>query len=131
VTVGPGQVVNSIDINVPAPASSSQPNAELLGVTEIGAGGPAFNSGSAINRGSSKKIIIFGRGMSGSLQVSISGPQDITISNVRSISAEDDSPGVAFDVNVSGSAALGARTVILRSANNDITTFTGGLEVVP
>ncbi|MBV9609786.1 MAG: hypothetical protein JO187_09530 [Acidobacteria bacterium] len=40
-------------------------------------------------------------------------------------------PGVQFNITVSSSAALGNRTVFLQKSNNDITTFTGGLEVVP
>jgi hypothetical protein len=32
---------------------------------------------------------------------------------------------------IGGSSALGARSVYLKAANNDITAFTGGLEVLP
>jgi hypothetical protein len=63
------------------------------------------------------------------LQISISGPGDIAIANEHSITATDGTPGVAFEITVPSNAALGARTVILQSPNNDITTFTGGLEV--
>lgn len=65
------------------------------------------------------------------MQVSISGPADIVISNIRTIRSTTDTPGVAFTAAVSPDAAVGARTVILRATNDDITTFTGGLEVVP
>jgi hypothetical protein len=34
-------------------------------------------------------------------------------------------------VTVASDAALGARTVVLQNSNNDVTTFTAGLEVVP
>ena len=77
------------------------------------------------------KVLIFGPGLDGSMNVTISGPADIVISNIRSITATDKTPGVAFDAAVSPVAALGARTVTLRATNDDITTFTGGLEVIP
>ena len=77
------------------------------------------------------KVLLFGRGLSGGMTVTISGPGDIGVSNVRSISSTTGTPGIAFDAAVSGSAALGARTVFLKSSNNDITAFTGGLEVFP
>jgi hypothetical protein len=77
------------------------------------------------------RVILFGQGLSGSMTVTIDGPQDISVSNVRSITSTQDKPGVAFDASVSSSAALGARTVFLRTSNDDITAFTGGLEVVP
>jgi hypothetical protein len=65
------------------------------------------------------------------MTVSLSGPADIAISNVQSIMSTTNVPGISFSAAVSSSAALGARTVILQAANNDITTFAGGLEVVP
>lgn len=77
------------------------------------------------------KVVLFGRALSGSLRVTIGGPQDITVSNVRSVNASDGTPGVAFDAAVSSGAALGGRTVYFRSANDDITAFAGGLEVIP
>jgi len=77
------------------------------------------------------KVLLFGQGLNGSMTVSISGPGDITVSNTSSISSTSGTPGIAFNAAVSGSAGLGARTVFLKSANGDITTFTGGLEVIP
>jgi hypothetical protein len=65
------------------------------------------------------------------MQVSITGPADITISNVQTITSTTDTPGIAFSASAGTSAALGARTVILRATNDDITTFSGGLEVLP
>jgi hypothetical protein len=124
--VGAGQNVSGIDITVVPPSSAAQPNAELLGT-----GNTAQNVGATLHRGQSVGVLLFGRGMSGALTVSIGGPNDIAISNVRSITSTDNTPGIAFDVAVSGSAALGARSVILKSTANDMTTFTGGLEVLP
>jgi len=63
------------------------------------------------------------------MQVSISGPVDIGISQLQSIQSTSGVPGVAFRAAVPSSAAIGARTVILQAPNGDITTFTGGLEV--
>jgi hypothetical protein len=38
---------------------------------------------------------------------------------------------LSFPATIPSNAALGARTLILQDTKNDITTFTGGLEVVP
>ncbi len=65
------------------------------------------------------------------MQVTITGPADIVISDIHSIRSTTDTPGIAFSAAVSADAALGARTVILRATNDDITTFSGGLEVQP
>ena len=131
VTVAAGVPISGIDINVSTPASSTPPNAQVLGVSAVGGGGTASDVGATISRGSTMKVLLFGPGLDGSMTVTIGGPQDIAISNIRSITATDKTPGIAFDAAVSSSAALGARSVILRTANDDITTFTGGLEVVP
>jgi hypothetical protein len=131
VNVAAGQTASGIDINVALPVTVNGPNAELLGVSELSAGTTATNSGGVIRRGSMMKVVLFGRALSGSLQVTIGGPADITVSNVRSVSSTDGTAGIAFDASVSGGAALGARTVYLRSANDDITAFTGSLEVIP
>ncbi|HUQ50106.1 MAG TPA: hypothetical protein VM056_05270 [Terriglobales bacterium] len=130
VTVGAGQAVGGIDIAVSNPVNSAGANAEVLGVSELNSAGRAFGSGASIRRGSSMRVILFGRALNGGLRVTIGGPADITVSNVRTITATDGTAGVAFDATVAPAAALGARTVILRSDNDDITTFTGGLEVV-
>lgn len=113
------------------PADSPTPNAEMLGVTALGNGGSAHNVGDLIHRGTKMTVLMFGTGLNGSLAVTISGPSDITVSNVRDVTSIDGTSGVAFDAMVDASAALGARTVRLRSQHDDVTTFTGGLEVVP
>ena len=60
---------------------------------------------------------------------SISGPGDITVTNIQSITATDKTPGVSFTAAVAANAALGARTVLLRDLKDDITSFTCGFEV--
>jgi hypothetical protein len=130
VTVAGGATAAGNDIVVPAPASSAAENVTVLG-TSVGNGGSASNTGSTISRGETKTVLMFGPGLSSSMQISITGPPDIVISDVRSIKSTSGTPGVAFTAAVGSDAALGARTVILRATNDDITTFTGGLEVLP
>jgi hypothetical protein len=65
------------------------------------------------------------------MSVSVSGPADISVSNIQDIMSTTNVPGVSFTATVDANAALGARTVVLQATNNDITTFAGGLEVVP
>jgi hypothetical protein len=65
------------------------------------------------------------------MQISIRGPNDISISQVTTIKSTTNTPGVSFVAVVSPTAALGARTVVLQNAQGDVTTFTGGLEVAP
>lgn len=128
VTVAAGQTTSAVDIVVPSRTSNL--NAEVLGVAATNSGGgTAFSSGASVTRGSTVRVILFGKGLSGSVQVSITGPNDITVSSKQSITADDDTPGVSFVISVSPSAAVGARTVVLRNSNDDITAFTGGLEV--
>ena len=124
-----GADVTGIDINVTSPAGTE--NAELLGSTDLGEPGTAGSTGASIARGSSQKVLLFGPGLSGDMKVIIGGPNDVTVSNIRSIKATDGTPGIAFDLQVSSSARLGARSVLLQATNNDVTSFTGGLEIVP
>lgn len=130
VQVGSGATVSGINIAVSSPAASPPPNAQVLGVA-TGTGGSAFNTGDLIHRGEAASVLLFGPGLSGGMTVTIGGPDDIQISNVRSITSTTGTPGVAFNVVVNGNAALGARTVFLQNAQSDITAFAGGLEVVP
>jgi len=95
------------------------------------ADGFAANTGAIVHQASSNTIVLFGPGLSGSMSVTISGPQDIGVSNLRSVQAKDGTPGLAFDAVIGSSTAVGARTVYLKASNNDITAFTGGLEVLP
>ncbi len=137
VTVAAGRAVSGIDIAVVAPASTAPPNAEVLGVADLSGPAQAFNTGGTIARGSTRRVLLFGAGLTGSMTVSITGPvntsgnTDISISNIQGIKATDNTPGVTFTAAVAPNAALGCRTVILQATNGDITVFTGGLEVVP
>jgi hypothetical protein len=128
VTVAQGQTVTNVNITVPTGTSTI--NAEVLGVTAVSSGGSAQNTGDSVKRGAVARVLMFGKGLSGALQASISGPKDIDISNIASRTATDGTPGVSFDINVHSDAALGARTVILQNTSGQITTFTGGLEVI-
>ena len=126
VTVAAGGNASGVDITV-SPALGSE-NATSLGTM---AAGFAANTGAIVHQASSNTIVLFGPGLSGAMSVTISGPQDIGVSNIRSVQAKDGTPGVAFDAAIGSSTAVGARTVFLKASNNDITAFTGGLEVLP
>ena len=126
ITVAAVATAAGADITVAAPGSNPALNALNLGTT---AAGFASNTGVAVPRGSTQGIILFGPGITGDLTVTLSGPADITVSNPRTIKSTNGTSGIAFDVNIPANAAPGARTVFLRSSNNDITAFTGGLEI--
>jgi hypothetical protein len=131
ISVAGGQNVAGVDITVVGPASSSAPNAEVLGVSQPTEAGTANSTGAVIRRGTTRRVLLFGRNLSSATDVTITGPQDITIANVQAITSTTDLPGISFEATVATDAALGARSVILRAPNNDVTTFTGGLEVGP
>jgi hypothetical protein len=124
VSVAAGSNTSGVNITVPAAAGSE--NADNLGV-----GNTAQNTGTQVHRGSSQQVILFGSGLSGNMTVTISGPGDIAVGGLQTISSKSGTPGIAFTASVPSNAALGARTVFLRAGNNDIVAFTGGLEVVP
>ena len=126
VSVSAGAKSSGVDIVV-APAAGAE-KAMALGTL---ADGFAANTGVIVHQASTDTIVLFGPGLSGAMGVSISGPQDIGISNIRSIQAKDGSAGVAFDAVVGATSTSGARTVYLKANNNDITAFAGGLEVQP
>jgi hypothetical protein len=126
ITVSSGQATSGVDITVVSAASSPAPNAQVIGL-----GTSASNTGTSISRGTTQTVLLFGPGLSGSMKVSLTGPSDVAISNIQSITATDNTPGVSFTAAVDGNAALGARTVILQTTKNDVTTFSGGLEIVP
>jgi hypothetical protein len=126
VTVTAGTDTSGVNIAV-SPAAGSE-NAEALGKVSDGF---AANTGVVVHQASSETIVLFGTGLSGSMSVTLSGPNDIGISNVRTAQAKDGTSGVAFDVVIGSTTAIGARTVYLKAANNDVTAFAGGLEVMP
>ena len=131
INVSAGANVSGVDIAVGAP-SGTNPNAQVLGTAPLGeSGGSAQNTGDQVHRGSSVHVLLFGPGLSGNMQVRLSGPSDYSISNQQTITSTQNTPGIEFDISVGSSAALGGRTVILTDANNNVTTFTGGLEVIP
>ena len=124
INVSRGQTTAGVDIAVASPASTPTPNAESLGT-----GNTASNTGTTVSQGTTTTVLLFGPGLNGNMQVTISGPSDITVTNIQSITATDNTPGVSFSAAVASNAVLGARTVLLRDSKNDITSFTGGLEV--
>jgi hypothetical protein len=124
VSVSGGQTTSGVNIAMASPASSPAANAENLGT-----GNSASNTGATIAKGTSATVLLFGPGLNGSMQVTISGPGDIDISNIQSITSTDNTPGISFTATVASNAALGARTVLLRNSKDDITAFSGGLEV--
>jgi len=131
VNVVADQTVPGVDISVPGPASPPGPNATVLGVADLTGRASAFNTGGIIHRGTIMRVILFGPALSGDMQVIIGGPADITATSVTSITATDNTPGISFVAAVDPNAALGARSVSLKTSQNDITTFAGGLEVMP
>jgi hypothetical protein len=131
VSVSANQTTSGVDIAVVAPTGTN-PNAIALGTVAAGAsGGSASNTGGSIARGSTMTVLMFGAGLSASMTVGISGPNDLTISNQTSIQSTGTPPipGIAFTLAATPSASLGARTVILQDTSNNVTTFTGGLQV--
>ena len=126
VTVSAGSDTPGINITV-SPASGTE-NAEALGKVSDGF---AANTGVIVHQASTETIVLFGTGLTGGMSVTVSGPNDIGISNVRAAQAKDGTSGIAFDVVIGSTTAIGARTVYLKAANNDVTAFAGGLELMP
>ena len=131
VQLAAGQTAAGADITVTASSSSTALNARNLGVAPQTGQASASNTGATIHRGSTMRVLLFGSGLGADTQVSIRGPNDIQVSPVTAITATDNVPGISFLATVASDAALGCRTVALQNAKGDITTFTGGLEVVP
>lgn len=129
VTVAAGSTTSGVALTVPGVASAPL-NAEALGVASLNSsGGSASNTGAIVQRGAQALVLIFGKGLSANVTVSIFGPDDVTISGVTSIKSTTGTPGVQFTINVSSSATPGARTVALQDSSGNVTTFTGGLEI--
>jgi hypothetical protein len=105
-------------------------NAQVLGVAPLNSsGGTASNTGGVIQRGTQAAVLLFGKGLSASLTISVLGPKDLTISNLQTIKSTTGLSGVQFTVAVNSDATPGARTVVLQDAEGNATTFTGGLEI--
>ena len=131
VTVVAGQTTANTNVAVACQASNPTPNSENLGVGVTVNGTAASNTGAQIAQGTTMSVILFGPGLSSAMTITISGPNDIIVSNPSTIRSTGNVPGIAFTAVVSPTAALGARTVVLEDSNHDVTTFTGGLEVIP
>jgi hypothetical protein len=131
VNVSQGQTLTGVDVTVSTPAGTPAPNAENLGVNNVTGRASAANTGGVIHRGSTMRVVLFGAGLNGSMKVTIGGPGDVTVSNVSAVQATDNTPGISFNATASSNASLGARSVFLQTSAGDITSFTGGLEVVP
>ena len=128
--VSAGSTTTGVNIGVVSPQSSPTPNAKFLGVN-LGFGTAAV-TGDVVSRGQgTATVTMYGPGLSTSMTVSISGPADIDVGSLVSITATDGTPGIRFPISLTGATALGARTVTLQDTNNDVTTFSGGLEVIP
>jgi hypothetical protein len=133
VSVSATQITSGVDIAVVAPTGTN-PNAIALGKIAAGASsGSSSNTGGSIAQGSAMTVLMFGTGLSASMKIGISGPSDLTVSNPVSIQSKDNPPipGLAFTLAATPSASLGSRTVILQDTSNNVTTFTGGLQVIP
>jgi hypothetical protein len=138
VTVTAGAISSGVDITVPAPASVTAPNASLLGAAVVPPGGgdvsiTLTNGSSTVHQGSPIIVALAGTGIAATgTTVTISGPDDITIdtTTVKDITLDGGQKGLTFQAAVASGAALGARTVLLKNAQNDITSFTGGLQVI-
>jgi hypothetical protein len=130
VTVTAGTTTGGVNISVASPRSNPTPNAKFLGVNL--ANGGALATGDTVSRSQgTATVTIFGPGLASSMRVTITGPGDITVGTLTAVTAQDGTPGVQFPITLTGSTALGARTVVMEDSSDDITTFTGGLEVVP
>jgi len=130
VSVSAGSTTSGVDIAVVTPQSSPTPNAEFLGVN-LGFG-VAATTGDTVSRSQGTvTVTMYGPGLSSTMTATISGPADITIGSLSSITANDGTPGIQFPITLTSTTALGARTIILKDSNGDITTFTGGMEVTP
>jgi len=131
VTVGSGESVTGINITVASPTSNPTPNVEFLSVDNTDDPAEAFVTGGVTTQGETDgTVLLFGTGMSTSMQLSFTGPDDITISNLESVESTNGLSGLTFNISVASTAALGARILVLQDSNNDVTTFTGGVEVV-
>ena len=128
ITVAAGSTTSGVNISVPSGTPTL--NAQVLGVAAVNSsGGSASNTGGVVQRGTQANVLLFGKGLSASLTISVLGPNDLAISNIQTIKSTSGLSGVEFTVAVNSDATPGARTVVLQDAQGHITTFTGGLEI--
>ncbi|HVZ59264.1 MAG TPA: hypothetical protein VG892_00620 [Terriglobales bacterium] len=126
-----GSVASGVDIAVASSSVTPPPNAISLGVVSTSCTGSAFNTGRTIRQGQTNCVLLFGAKLDSTMTVTVLGPADIQIINIRGITSVSGTPGLSFTAAVAGTAGLGARTVMVQSPAGDVATFTGGLEVVP
>jgi hypothetical protein len=118
-----------VNITVPGPSQNPTPNAQLLGVADSTGSATVTNTGDVILRGTTPDVLISGPGITATSTVRISGPGDITVTGQGGIKDSTGTiPGVRVTLNVPPNAVPGLRTVFIVTGN-DMTTFTGGLEV--
>lgn len=131
VTPAAGSTVSAVDINVPS-VSPPVINIQVLGAALPGAGtGFAQATGAIVHRGTAMRILVFGTGLAAGETVAISGPSDISITAIQAITSKNGLPGLSFLATIDANAALGGRTVVVRDKSDNISSFSGGLEVMP
>jgi hypothetical protein len=123
----------AVDITVPGPSQTPPSNAQFLGTVPPGSTGTVslFSTGDVVHQSTSPTVLISGPGISATSTVRISGPGDVTVQSQGGITDANNvtQPGIALKLSVAPNAVLGPRTVFI-TTGNDMTTFTGGLEVV-
>ena len=132
VTITGGSTFMDGDIVVDAPAVTGANKLDMAFISVDDPNGDAFNISTTVHQGASNSVLLIaGPGITASTQVSVTGPSpsDITLGTTTFLSGTV--PALQLTVSVSSTAALGARTVILKNSNNDIAAFAGGLEVIP
>ena len=135
VTVAAG--ATAVDITVPGPSQTPPSNAQFLGTvpagTAQGASVTLFSTGDIVHQGTTPTVLISGTGIGSTSSVRISGPGDVTVNGalrpLHDATTGAVVPGLAMDLIVAPNAQIGPRTVFI-TTGNDMTTFTGGLEVV-
>jgi hypothetical protein len=151
ITVSSGATNSAVNITLPPPAANPAPNATMIGVAVPVSGGgtsitlanaPAVVHLGSLPTGGQLLLALTGTGLaSGSgtsatpivTSVSLSGPNDITVSPTVHALTDNSNNGVGVGVTITlaASTATGARTVYLQNAQGDITAFAGGLEILP
>ena len=96
VGVTSGTSTTGVDIGVTAPVGTA-PNAQSLGSSV--AGNYAFGTGAQIRPGETSTVFLFGAGLSGNMQVRISGPSDINVSNIASASGRSSGSGTVTGIS--------------------------------
>jgi hypothetical protein len=143
VTATGGGTATGVDIAVVAPASSTSPNAQVIGAAATSASSLSLtNTEARVSKAAGTQVVaLCGTGLLAAMKVGVGDApgvsnSDFTITNITGVtcsgsgSGSTSTPGLQFDITVASGALLGNRTVFLQSTNNDVTTFTGGLEVV-